>query len=610
MKKISHKIWIGIMSVVLLLCFLILGFQMFLLEDLYLKRLTESITGDVLQIAEGFDEEQAEELYFRMDGLAYRRNLSMELVNKDGKTIYVTGENTGTQYESMDVMSDYEVTFMKNLGDNREVIQPLQGEDGLGITKETDGNTVEALQGAPIEDSGAGAGQGEELQGEDKGQKEPAESSQNEDAHQGDVEGQGEGALEGSVEENRQQDKEIPEDIPVTDEETEGDKPESTQEPLINEENFDEFQFIPEGEIRETMMEDVDDGDPTIVETLHPKYGFRLLIFSVPFTSMQNNSYKAMVALPLAEIDNIVDLISLVIFLSILFILFVAGVASSAVAVTVSRPLRNLSEAAEAIGAGDLDTRVVMKSRDEVGNVGRTFNVMAEKLEKAEKMKKEFVENVSHELRTPISVIRGYAEIIRDVTGDNKEKREKQLEVISSEADRLGFMVNDILDYSRMTSEGVLPEFTEFDFAELLQKLVNKYQLLVKESNIRIEYDLPGPLQGRADYGLMQQAVENLLRNAINYSPEGGTVKIMAMKNEGVIQIEISDQGMGIPENELPMIWERYYRTKGIKKRKILGSGLGLSIVKSIFEAHHATYGVRSRQGEGTVFWFQINDNR
>ncbi|HSL87565.1 MAG TPA: ATP-binding protein, partial [Bacteroidales bacterium] len=102
---------------------------------------------------------------------------------------------------------------------------------------------------------------------------------------------------------------------------------------------------------------------------------------------------------------------------------------------------------------------------------------------------------------------------------------------------------------------------------------------------------------------------ENLMRNAINYSPEGGSVKIIASRRDRGIYLEISNQGVGIPIEEQSMIWERYYRTKGIKKRKILGSGLGLSIVKSILEAHNAVYGVNSKQGVGTSFWFELPDN-
>lgn len=178
--------------------------------------------------------------------------------------------------------------------------------------------------------------------------------------------------------------------------------------------------------------------------------------------------------------------------------------------------------------------------------------------------------------------------------------------MISSEANRLGVMVSDILDYSSMTSEGILLETIGFDLDDLVRDMVSKYQILVKDSSITVGYDSSGQMLINGDRTRLEQVVENLLRNAINYSPDGGAVKVLVTGKDGRVRVEVRDQGVGIPEDELPMIWQRYYRTKGIKKRKIYGSGLGLSIVKSILEAHKALYGVDSVPGDGTTFWFEL----
>jgi signal transduction histidine kinase len=167
-------------------------------------------------------------------------------------------------------------------------------------------------------------------------------------------------------------------------------------------------------------------------------------------------------------------------------------------------------------------------------------------------------------------------------------------------------MVSDILDYSRMTTYGIELEVTEFDMSDLIQDLTTKYQVLVKDSKISVGYESADQIRVKGDRIRLEQAIENLMRNAINYSPDGGEVKVLVKYKEDKVRIEVRDQGVGIPEEELPMIWERYYRTKGIKKRKIYGSGLGLSIVKSILEAHKAMYGADSVPGEGTTFWFEL----
>jgi len=365
---------------------------------------------------------------------------------------------------------------------------------------------------------------------------------------------------------------------------------------------------MPEGDPRNSIIEDALDGIEDSEEIVHPKYGFRLLVLSISFNSKQGEPYVALAAIPLAQIEDIIGLISMAMIALIPLILIIAGLSSYAVAYTIANPLRKLTAAAEAIGDGNLETRAKVKSRDEVGSLGRTFNLMAERLQKSDRIKREIVENVSHELRTPISVIRGYAETIRDVTGDNKAKRNAQLDVISSEANRLGVMVSDILDYSRMTTDGITLEIEEFDLDNMVRELVDKYQVLIKSSDVTVGYESSGKILIKGDRIRLEQAVENLMRNAINYSPDGGAVKLVLEVKGNQVRVEVRDQGVGIPEEEIPMIWERYYRTKGIKKRKIYGSGLGLSIVKNILEAHKATYGVDSAQNEGTCFWFEIPD--
>ena len=600
MSRISHKIWVGIMVVVLLLCILIWGFQRFLLEDIYINRLVESVSTDVFQVLKGFDSENPEDTYFELDALAYRRNISVEVINKDGKTIYVTGENPGTQFESVEVKNSPKVSLLAMTGSLGGLQPTLAAGESLGSKSQP---TVADDAATDVQDEVIGLYKGagpESTVGQCSGSGEASGDGTGAGTGDGTGDGTGAGTGDGTGDGQGTGDGNGTEGGEGTD------KPGDSENPQGGGDGGNGSPFMPEGEPRSSIIEDALEGVEDSEEIIHPKYGFRLLVLSISFTSKQGEPYVALAAIPLAQIEDIVGLISMAMIASIPLILLIAGLASYAAALTVARPLRKLSTAAEAIGDGDLDARAEVKSKDEVGSLGRTFNLMAERLQKSDRIKREIVENVSHELRTPISVIRGYAETIRDVTGDNREKRNAQLDVISSEANRLGVMVSDILDYSRMTTDGLTLDIEEFDFDSLVRDLVGKYQVLVKSSNITVGYESTGLIRVKGDRGRLEQVIENLMRNAINYSPDGGAVKVILTPKVNRIRVEVRDQGVGIPEEELPMIWERYYRTKGIKKRKIYGSGLGLSIVKSILEAHKATFGVESVLNKGTTFWFEL----
>lgn len=586
MRRISHKIWIGTMSVVAFLCIMMWGFQQYFLEDLYIRKLISTVSFEVFQVLDGFDAKNPENTYFKLDSLAYRLNISVEIVNINGKTIYVTGENPGTKFESIGGKENLQSVLLASKTQLGNVLDKVKGSTGSSTEpgKSSTGGSGQGSGEGQGTGTGAGAGTGT---GAGTGSGSGAGAGTGAGAGAGTGAGSGAGGGQG------------------TDNESTIDEPEEPAEPQSGMPSKG-TQFMPEGEIKDNLISDGLDGKTDIEEISHPKYGFRLLVLSIPFNSIQGDPYVALAAIPMAQINDIIRLASMALLIAIPIILIIAGIASYLIASTISRPIKKLRTAAEAIGEGNLDARADVISNDEVGSLGGSFNIMAEQLQKADSMKREFVENVSHELRTPISVIRGYAETIRDVTGENKEKRNAQLNVISNEANRLGIMVSDILDYSRITTYGIELEVTEFDMSDLIQELTNKYQVLVKDSKISISCESEDHLIVKGDRTRLEQALENLLRNAVNYSPDGGAVKVLGINNSDNVRVEVRDQGVGIPIEELPMIWERYYRTRGIKRRKIYGSGLGLSIVKSILETHKALFGVDSVQGEGTTFWFEL----
>jgi len=232
---------------------------------------------------------------------------------------------------------------------------------------------------------------------------------------------------------------------------------------------------------------------------------------------------------------------------------------------------------------------------------------MGQQLSKIEQLRKDLIANVSHELRTPLSLIRGYAETIRDVTGNVPDKREKQLGIIIEETERLGKIVDDILNLSQLQTGYLSLNKSRFPIMKTLAAVVKRYDVLSQKTGVQIV--LQGSSDGlvEADEARIEQVLYNLINNGFNHTPRGGTITVNAIDGLKAVRVEVSDTGSGIPEEDLPHIWDRYYKAeKASGKRRAAGTGLGLAIVKSVLEAHQAAYGVESKREVGTTFWFEL----
>lgn len=216
------------------------------------------------------------------------------------------------------------------------------------------------------------------------------------------------------------------------------------------------------------------------------------------------------------------------------------------------------------------------------------------------------VANVSHDIRTPLTMIKGYAEIIKDLTGDNKQKREEQLDVIIEESNRLNVLVNDILDLSRLQAGQITIQKTEFDLGVKLRDVMKRYRLLEINENFQFSLEAPEHCMVYADEVKIEQVLYNIINNATNHTGEDKKVMIALEENEQWATVKISDTGAGIKQEDMPLIWDRYYKPYKKKDRKGMGTGLGLSIVKAILSAHKYLFGVDSVLGKGSTFWFEI----
>ena len=228
-------------------------------------------------------------------------------------------------------------------------------------------------------------------------------------------------------------------------------------------------------------------------------------------------------------------------------------------------------------------------------------------LRKLEKIRQDFVANVSHELRTPVSSIKGYAETLLEGALEDKENARDFLKIIYSDSDRLAKLINDLLDLTKIESEKLKMELRPCVIRPVVERVVSGVNKQAKDSSITIKMDIPRELPNiLADEVRIAQVLLNLIDNAIKYNKEKGLVIISAKEKDGFIQIDVSDTGVGIPEEDLPRLFERFYRVDKARSRELGGTGLGLSIVKHIIQEHQGEISVQSVLGQGSTFSFTI----
>ena len=225
-------------------------------------------------------------------------------------------------------------------------------------------------------------------------------------------------------------------------------------------------------------------------------------------------------------------------------------------------------------------------------------------LKELDEMKSNFVHHVSHELRSPLSAIKQQHSVILDgLTGDLTDKQRELLCRAQDKIQGLLDMINDLLDVARIESGHGVQQQIPLDLADTLQQIVHLLEPKAKERGLALELKLPEDLPFvRADQRSMEEGFTNLISNAINYSPEGGTVVVSASKHMEFLEVRVSDTGVGIAAEELPKIFDKFYRVKHPQTRQVIGTGLGLSIVKGVIEAHRGSVEVESTPGVGTIF--------
>lgn len=270
----------------------------------------------------------------------------------------------------------------------------------------------------------------------------------------------------------------------------------------------------------------------------------------------------------------------------------------------ISGSIVEVSAAAAELIKGNYN--VEFKGRDyrEISELTDALNKAAMEMSKADTIQKELIANVSHDLRTPLTMIIGYAEVMRDIPGENTPEN---VQVIIDETTRLTALVNDMLDISKVNAGVTKLETKIYDLTESIASITERNSKLVEPYGYRLIFDYKCHVYVDADEFKMYQVIYNLISNAINYSGREKHIYIRQKAAGGKVRIEVEDTGPGIPEDELDYIWERYYKIDKNHKRAVVGTGLGLSIAGNILKLHGAEFGVQSEMGKGSLFWFQMD---
>lgn len=280
-------------------------------------------------------------------------------------------------------------------------------------------------------------------------------------------------------------------------------------------------------------------------------------------------------------------------FATTLFALFLAIILS----INISRPIRELTKATHAMAEGGLGQQVRVRSRDEIGELARSFNKMSSDLARSFNLRKQMTADIAHELRTPIALILGHAEGVKD--GVLQPTREN-FEIIREEAARLEHLVNDLRTLSLADAGELTINLQVIEPYRLIQEVASLYQFETQKKNISLELDIASPLPTvEVDPTRITQVLTNILDNALRHTPEGGSIVLSANQAGDHVELAIQDSGPGLPREDLERIFERLYRADSSRQREDGGSGLGLAIAKSIVQAHGGQLSAESDAGQG-----------
>ena len=309
----------------------------------------------------------------------------------------------------------------------------------------------------------------------------------------------------------------------------------------------------------------------------------------------------------LAPVGSTVSIIKRQLMIITFILIVLAFIISLYVSYKIAKPITKITKSARKMATGNYDIHFEGGGYAEAQLLADTLNYAGKEISKVDTLQRDLIANVSHDLRTPLTMLKAYAEMIRDLSGDNPQKRQQHLNIIIEETDRLALLVNDMLDLSKLESGRQKLNPSEFGIRGKLSEIIDRYKGVSGKMDYHIHFNPDEERIVCCDVVKIEQVIYNLINNAINYTGADKQVFVTQVNLDDGVRIEIKDTGDGIEEDKIKLIFDKYYRSEN-HKREVVGTGLGLSIVKAILKLHNYDYGVNSVIGEGSVFWFVIKN--
>lgn len=319
--------------------------------------------------------------------------------------------------------------------------------------------------------------------------------------------------------------------------------------------------------------------------------------------TIQDEEILLLVTVKLTPVNATVQTLRVQLVYISVIIIVLALILSFLISRSVSKSIIRVNESAKELAKGNFDVTFDGKDYKEIGQLSDTLNYAAGELAKTENFQRELLANVSHDLRTPLTMIIAYSEGMRDLPGENTPEN---IQVVIEEAQRLTNLVNDMLDISKLQAGVLELDKHKYDLTDSINGVMERYVKLKEQEQYQIQFIYDVHVMVYADEFKIFQVLYNLINNAINYTGEDKKVIVQQKVIKDKVRIEVCDTGAGIPKEELGNVWERYYKVDKVHKRAVQGTGLGLSICKNILQMHGAEYGVESRAGKGSTFWFEL----
>ena len=356
-------------------------------------------------------------------------------------------------------------------------------------------------------------------------------------------------------------------------------------------------------EVRGAVSEKLDDSENGIA--IFSEGSVFTYAAKTPFAAMPASDNYLVVRYSLDIANNTMSAVQRYMIIVGVFAILIAFLIAYSLSQRVSDPLKSLTATANKMAKGNYDVKFASAEYQEIAQLSDALNYACAEIKKTDGFQKELLANVSHDLRTPLTMIKAYASMIKEISGDNREKREQHLQVIIDEADRLTGLVNDVLNVSKIRSDINQINKKVFNLTEFLYGIMKKFEYLRDMQGYTFMVDIDPDTYTCADEEKIGQVLYNLISNAVNYTGDDKTVYVSLKRDpgRGRVKFKVRDTGRGIAKEDLPVIWDRYYRVKERHARPVKGLGLGLSIVKAILERHSFDFGADSELGKGSEFW-------